>query len=53
MIIRPEGRWHLSGVLEQSASTPRCAIPAEEESLPHAGSVAAGRSSGGLKPEVA
>jgi len=39
MIIRPEGRWHLPGVLEQSAIQ-AVHISAEEETLRLAGSVA-------------
>jgi predicted GNAT family N-acyltransferase len=38
LIIRPEGRWHLSGVLEQSASIAAARFSAEEESLLQAGS---------------
>jgi predicted GNAT family N-acyltransferase len=38
LIIRPEGRWHLSGVLEQSASIAAARFSAEEESLLQVGS---------------
>jgi predicted GNAT family N-acyltransferase len=47
MIIRPEGRWHLTGVLEQSASIAAAHLSAEEESLLQAESLAL------AKPEVA
>jgi predicted GNAT family N-acyltransferase len=40
MIIRPEGRWHLPGVLEQSALNAAVHASAEEETLRLAGSVA-------------
>jgi hypothetical protein len=40
MIIRPEGRWHLPGVLELSALTATAHASAEEETLRLAGSVA-------------
>jgi predicted GNAT family N-acyltransferase len=40
MIIRPEGRWHLPGVLEMSALQPTAHASAEEETLRLAGSVA-------------
>jgi predicted GNAT family N-acyltransferase len=47
LIIRPEGRWHLSGVLEQSASIAAARPSAEEETLSQAGSLPF------PKPEVA
>jgi predicted GNAT family N-acyltransferase len=40
LIIRPEGRWHLPGVLEQSAINAAVRISAEEETLRLAESVA-------------
>jgi predicted GNAT family N-acyltransferase len=40
MIIRPEGRWHLPGVLELSALHATAHASAEEETLRLAGSVA-------------
>lgn len=40
MIIRPEGRWHLPGILEQSALNVTAHALAEEETLRLAGSVA-------------
>jgi predicted GNAT family N-acyltransferase len=40
MIIRPEGRWHLPGVLELSAIHATAHASAEEETLRLAGSVA-------------
>jgi len=40
MIIRPEGRWHLPGVLELSALNATAHASAEEETLRLAGSVA-------------
>lgn len=40
MIIRPEGRWHLPGVLEMSAVQAAVHVSAEEETLRLAGSVA-------------
>jgi predicted GNAT family N-acyltransferase len=52
-IIRPEGRWHLSGVLEQSASTAAMRRTAEDESLPHAGSPSRVGLQAISKPEVA
>jgi hypothetical protein len=53
LIIRPEGRWHRSGVLEQSASLAAARLSAEEESLLQAGSSPRAGSQIFPKPEVA